>query len=104
MEVRNLAAIVHNLAWRLDDYLQNGASPCKVIEKFHAMKAAVDQMFGHCDWPKELRLLYDMASSASRCETLGALLKYKTILKSASDGVQPLSDAHFADRKHSHGS
>jgi hypothetical protein len=103
MEIRNLVAVVHNLAWRLEDYQRNGESSCKVVEKFQAMKAAVDTMFGHCDWPKELRLLYDMASSAARCETLEALLKYTTILKSASDGVQPLADAHFADRKHSHG-
>lgn len=101
MEVRNLAAVVHNLAWRLEDY--HGESSCKIIEKFQAMKAAIESMFGRCDWPNELRLLYDMASAASRCETLEGLMKYKTILKSASEGVQPLSDAHFADRKHSHG-
>lgn len=101
-DIRNLSAVVHNLAWRLTP---GSASLCKVISKFHDMKSALERAAIYIteESPIELRVLLSAAKAASYSETVQDLFMHKAALTMASEGIQPLSDAHFADRKHSHG-
>lgn len=97
MEIRNLCAVVHNLAWRLTP---GSASVCKVVSKFHDMKAAVERVQIAEDTPPEIRKLYEAAKAASECKTLLDLYKHEAALTAASLGVEALSDAHFANEAH----
>lgn len=103
MEIRNLSAVVHNLIWRLEP--GSGVSYCKLLGKFYDMKRAVE----HCpspaeDAPEPIKLLYSVAREAAESKTIEDLRKFLPRLKEASTAVEVLSDAHFADRSHSHGS
>jgi hypothetical protein len=101
IEVRNLTAVVHNLAWRLLAY--HGGCASTIIEKFHLMQSAVSDCRLPEDAPTELRQLWLAAEAASKATRVVDLLPHGTALKAATDAVQPLVDSHFADRQHSHG-
>lgn len=103
LEVRGLAAAVHNLAWRVRAYPKYSDSPCKLIEKFQNMKIAAERVVLDSDAPAELKRLHEVALTASKCATVSELLKHGDALQAASDAVQHLCDKHFENRAHSHG-
>jgi len=98
MEVRNLSAVMHNLGSRLG--MQS--SPCKLIEKWESVKLAA-QIELACDAPEVLRSLLATARRVAKVTTWNELYALQSEIKAAAAAVRELSDAHFADRKHSHG-
>ena len=105
LEIRGLAAVAHNLCWRLKDaHLE---SPCIISAKFHSLKRAVrlvDEVKAITeDSPMELRRLREVAWEMDGCETINELLSFKDELQKAVDAVQILSDKHFSNKMHAHG-
>jgi hypothetical protein len=67
------------------------------------MKRAVESAKIPDDAPAELKHLHAIALEVTKSQTVEDLKKHGERLQFASDAVRSLSDAHFADRKHSHG-
>jgi hypothetical protein len=102
MEVRNMSAVVHNLALRLNDYSNYPESTCKIIRDFNNLQRAIDSVELPANAPEALKALHSAATDACKSETVADLLRHKEKLKSASLAVRPLSGAHFADRRHAY--
>jgi hypothetical protein len=99
--IRGLSAVVHNIAWRLDPTA--GVSLCKIVDKFHDLKTAVAGVTIADDAPEQIKELYAAALTACQSKTIDELRTHAAGLKAASDAIQPLVDAHFENRLHSHG-
>jgi len=103
-EIRGLAATAHNFAWRLRSYADNrGISVCAVTSKFFDLKEAMKSVSPRDHWPIEIRNLYDVCQKVISCTNLNELSKICTELEGACSAVEPLSNAHFNNRKHPHG-
>lgn len=105
--LRNLSATAHNLAWRLEPRVPAVSSPCAVADKAVSVREAV-QWVERSNLitdatPEPVRRLFDVCKRVAACEYLKDLYPLYAELKAASAAVAPLSDAHFADPRHSHG-
>lgn len=101
-DIRGLFATVRNLAWRLLSY--EGECASVIVDRFRSLKESVARCHSLSeDSPMELKELLYAAGAACSAKTVGELIKFGPRLKSVSEAVEPLRDAHFADRKHSHG-
>ena len=101
IEWRGLAATAYNLCNRLNPCSVD--SLCRVGSKVHDLRAAVDRVVFAPGDPVELRKLYEACRKVSECKTWAEVFALEDELKAASLGVEPLSDAHFANPMHSHG-
>jgi hypothetical protein len=100
-DVRGLSAVAHNLRNRL----RPGAvdSLCQIGSKVHDLRAAVEKVTITAEAPVELQRLYEVCQKIAKCTTYAEVFALEDELREASVGVEPLSDAHFANREHSHG-
>lgn len=75
-----------------------------LTDKFSSLKEAVVRCKSlKEDSPIELKELFYAATAASFVKTIQELVAFGPRLKSVSDAVAPLSDAHFADHFHAYG-
>lgn len=110
--IRNLSAVTHNAAWRVESGSYD--SPCQLREKVDRVRYAVkdtDTLIGP-DSPLELQSLRAAGDAFVKAwdaylaggQALWNAFKISAgAMKHAAAAVQPLSNAHFADRLHSHG-
>lgn len=110
--IRNLSAVTHNAAWRVESGSYD--SLCQVREKVDHVRYAVkatEALIGP-ESPLELQSLRaagDAFVKAWDAYLEGGQRWWNAVkvsagaMKHAAAAVQPLLDAHFADRLHSHG-
>jgi hypothetical protein len=111
--IRNLSAVVHNFLWRWKEFIRCGDG-CKVRDKFERVQWAVQDVESLIapETHEAVRALHAEAAefvarfNAWLAKEEGALDRVREQtekLQAASDAIKALSDAHFADRMHSHG-